>query len=256
MNLKLNGKVYLISGSSKGIGFFIAQCFLEENAKVVITGRDEEALGKAESLLVEKNPGRVFTLNGDLTDLSTIKRHIKNTLGHFGRLDGVVANVGDGSEPMGMLEGEDIWKKSYDINVKSNMLLIQESVPEMKKYGGSITLISSIAGIEDIQAPLAYSMHKASLISASKKLSRILAVDKIRVNVIAPGNIFLSGGVWDKKKNRDEKGVLDYIHSAVPLGTFGDPEDIGYLCVFLASEKAKFITGSVIVADGGQTKSY
>jgi 3-oxoacyl-[acyl-carrier protein] reductase len=256
MNLELNNKVYFISGSSKGIGFFIAQCFLEEGAKVVITGRDDKALKKAESILREKKLGQVLALGGDLTDPDTIRALIKKTVDHFGKLDGVIANIGSGSEPMGMLEGPEIWESSYDVNIKSSMLLAQESALHMKKMGGSITFISSIAGIEDIQAPLAYSVHKAALVAASKKLSRILAVDKTRVNVIAPGNIFFPGGVWEKKKNKDEKNVLDYISSMVPLNTFGEPEDIGYLCVFLASKKAKFITGSVIVADGGQTKSY
>lgn len=255
MNLGLNDKVYLISGSSRGIGFGIAQCFLEEGAKVVITAREEDALMEAEWVLNEQHSGRVLALCGDLTKPNTIKSHLKRVTKHFGRLDGVVANMGSGREPMGM-QSQEIWESSYDINLKPSMLLAQESAAYMGKEGGSITFISSIAGIEDIQAPVAYSVHKAALVAASKKLSRILAADNIRVNVIAPGNILCPGGIWEKKKNADEQGVLNYIKSAVPLGTFGDPKDIGYLSVFLASQKAKFITGSVIVADGGQTKSY
>jgi 3-oxoacyl-[acyl-carrier protein] reductase len=256
MNLEIKDKVYFVSGSSKGIGFSIAKCFLEEGAKVVITGRNKESLRTAELELLEKNPGRILALNGDLTDLDTIKQQIKTTINHFGRIDGIIANMGSGAEPMGLLEDEEIWDLSHKINLKGSVLLAQVSAHFFPKTGGSITFISSIAGMENIEAPLAYSVYKAGLLAAAKKLSNILAVNKIRVNVIAPGNIFFPGGVWEKKKHQDEQKVLNYIHSTVPLDMFGDPEDIGCLCVFLASKRAKFITGSVIVADGGQTKSY
>ena len=256
MNLDLEDKVFLIGGSSQGIGFSIARCFLDEGAKVVITGRDSKALGEAQSILREKYGENIFALEGDLSNLDTVKKNIEKTISRFKKLDGVIANVGNGSEPMEISEYENTYQKSYEVNVKSSMILVQESIPYLKKNGGSVTFIGSIAGIEDIKAPLAYSMHKAALVSAAKKLSRTLSADKIRVNLVAPGNIFVPGGVWDRKKSQDEKGVLDYLSTEVPLNTLGDPEDIGYLCVFLASKKAKFITGSVIVADGGQTRSY
>src|SRR5688572_16576021 len=101
MNLELKNKVYLVSGSSKGIGFSIAKCFLEEGATVVITGRDQDDLKKAEAVLIQEKLGNVLALSGDLKDFSTIKRHIKKVMAQFGRLDGVVANVGSGAEPMG-----------------------------------------------------------------------------------------------------------------------------------------------------------
>lgn len=257
MDLNLHKKVYFLSGSSKGIGLGIASCFLQEGASVVITGRDLKTLEEAKSRLANVfGNDNILVLSGDLSNLINIKKCLDAAVSHFGRLDGVIGNIGFGSESTLLPLDSNLLKSSHDLNFKSSYLLMQEAIPYLKLNSGTIVVIGSIAGHEDIQAPIAYSAYKAALIAASKKLARRLGNVGIRVNVISPGNIFFSGGIWDKKIQQDRDEVLKYLKNEVPLNSFGDPEDIGNLCVFLASDKAKFITGSVMAVDGGQTRTF
>ena len=112
--------------------------------------------------------------------------------------------------------------------------------------------VSSIAGIEALGAPTDYSTAKTAVISLAKNLARKSAPD-VRVNVLAPGNIFFENGSWDKKIKKDKKSVDEMISSEVPMKRFGTPEEVGDAAVFLCSDKAKFITGTTLVIDGGQT---
>ncbi|MBX9977172.1 MAG: SDR family oxidoreductase [Alphaproteobacteria bacterium] len=258
MDLNLTENVFFIAGSTKGIGLGIAECFLREGARVVITGRNRERLNSAFSCLATRfDSNRILPIHGDMQDFEHMKNQLDNVQKVFGRLDGVIANIGSGAEPLGLPSTPNIWEISFDKNLKASLQLVQASFPFLKMGGGgTITFISSIAGIEDIKAPMAYSLHKAALVAASKKLSREFSPFNIRVNVIAPGNILFPGGTWEKKQEQNTQEVTDYIRSEVPLNTFGDPEDIGNICVFFSSEKAKFITGSTVVVDGGQTRCF
>ena len=119
-----------------------------------------------------------------------------------------------------------------------------------------MTIISSIAGIEDIGAPLPYSASKAALTMYSKGLAKKLAGDSIRVNTVAPGNITFPNGNWERRQKVDPKAVQKLLDEEVPQKRFGAPEDIGNMVAFLASEKAGFITGGCFVVDGGQTSLF
>lgn len=257
MDLKLSDKVYLVAGSSRGIGLGIAKCFLEEGAKVVITGRNEKSVTIACDSLNNLYPGHVLPLVGDVGEKEVIFSHLEKTICHFKRIDGVIANVGNGREPLGLPDDDALWEKSYHTNFKTSLLLAKYSFPYLQKQNSStFTFISSITGLEDIGAPIFYSIYKSAIHGVSKMLSREFAKSGIRVNTVAPGNIFFEGGSWDKKIKENPDKIQDYINKEVPLKCFGTPKDIGHICTFLASDKAKFITGSVIVADGGQTRSF
>jgi 3-oxoacyl-[acyl-carrier protein] reductase len=256
MDLNIADKTYLIAGSSRGIGLGIAKCFLEEGAKVVITGRDDKSLLATYDALNALYPNKVMSLQGNLGDKTVIVSHIRKIICNFDRLDGVVANIGSGREPP-HLPDDDFWEHSYKINLKTSLLLAKEALCHIQKQvGGTFTFIGSIAGIEDLRAPIAYSIHKAALQAASKMLSREFAGSGTRINIVAPGNIFFEGGSWAQKMQDNPANTENYIKSEVPLQCFGTPEDVGNICTFLASDKAKFITGSVIVVDGGQTRSW
>ena len=125
---------------------------------------------------------------------------------------------------------------------------------DIRKWG-NIFFISSIAGVEFLGAASDFSVAISALISFAKILSHKMAPD-IRVNSIAPGNILFEGGSWDKKVKEKPEKINSYIQEKVPLKSFGTPEEIADLALFMASERAAFITGSCIVADGGQTNKF
>jgi 3-oxoacyl-[acyl-carrier protein] reductase len=120
---------------------------------------------------------------------------------------------------------------------------------------GAIVFVNSIVAVESTPAPLAYSSAKAALLNYTKNLARQVAADGIRVNTVAPGNIFFDGGSWDKHLQARRDEVLGYIASEVPMQRFGKPEEIADAVAFLASARASFVTGACLVADGGQTRS-
>jgi 3-oxoacyl-[acyl-carrier protein] reductase len=258
MNLAFNEKVVFVVGSSRGIGFSIAQQFLKEGACVVLSGRDEPSLEAAyQKLNGEFSSDKILKINADLCKKNDIKQAFEKIHSRFKRIDCVIANIGSGREESGLDFDEDTLEKSFLTNLKGSLLLAKQAMEYFKvQKSGNMIFISSIAGVEDINAPVGYSAHKAGLIAASKKLARLGGPYNIRVNVIAPGNIYFEGGGWDKKLKENKNQVEEYINREVSLGCLGEPSDVAHTAVFLSSDKAKFITGSVMVVDGGQTRSF
>jgi 3-oxoacyl-[acyl-carrier protein] reductase len=115
--------------------------------------------------------------------------------------------------------------------------------------------VASIAGLESMPAPLPYSAAKAALVNYGKNLSRLLASRGVRVNSVAPGNVLFPGGSWERHLADRREEVLRYLQAEVPMQRFGRPEEIADLVVYLSSDRASFITGACVVADGGQTRS-
>jgi 3-oxoacyl-[acyl-carrier protein] reductase len=248
MNLGLKGKTALISGSSKGIGLSIATCLHNEGCNVILNSRNSSSLKK----LSENMGDNTSYLSGDVTKTSHCKKLVNHTIKKFGNIDILICNVGDGRSPKPGEEKLSDWKKMLDINLNSTINLITESLPSLKKTSGSIVCISSIAGIEITNAPIPYSVAKSALNSYVKNNSKPLAKFGIRINAIAPGNIFFKGSVWEKKLVKNKTKVLNMISKKVSMNRFGTPEEIANLTAFVASPLASFMTGNILVADGGQ----
>ncbi len=123
----------------------------------------------------------------------------------------------------------------------------------LKKSKGTLLFISSITGMEAFGAPTDYSTAKSAIIALAKNMARKLASDGIRVNVIAPGNVYFKGGSWDEKIQQDKKRVDKILKLTVPMNRFAIPQEIANSAVFLCSDRAGFITGTTLVVDGGQT---
>jgi 3-oxoacyl-[acyl-carrier protein] reductase len=258
MDLDLKDKVVFAAGSSRGIGRAIAEGFVKEGSKVIVTGRDKICLQTTvEELQKKYGPENIRGFSGDLGEIEKIKGHLDRTITTFGNLDIVVGNLGSGRGTTGYDLSDSEWDRLMHINLITNIIIAREAIPHLiKNHGGSITFTASIAGFETLRAPVAYEAAKAALISAAKNLSHELAQYSIRVNCVAPGNILFPGSTWDLKLKRDEKATMDYITSNVPFRRFGTPEEIANIVVFLASDRAAFVTGACVVADGGQTKSF
>ena len=255
MNLGLNNKRFLVTGASRGIGKAIASRLLEEGAKVTITARGAKDLNTvAEQLKTKFGAEKVLHISTDCTlatDLTVLKETI---LEAWDGLDGVVSNVGDGRSVPDPIPGHYQWEKTWQVNFESALLSTRIFLPQLQKSKGCLLFISSIAGVEALGAPVDYSTAKTALNAFAKNLSRKVAPD-VRVNVIAPGNIFFPGGNWDKKMEKDEKTVKAMIKNAVPMQRFGYPEEIADAVAFLCSKSAAFITGAILQVDGGQTVS-
>lgn len=253
MDLGLTNKVVLVAGSSRGIGKVIAEAFLKEGAKVLITGRTADVLDATVKDFLPKYDGSLISYCGDLTQEKDILGAISTARSKWGELDCIVANIGTGRIPnQPILTGKQ-WHHAFTQNFAGGVRLAEAVVPTLQqKKSGSVVFVSSIAGVQDIGAPPAYAAAKSGIISYAQDLARRVASDGVRVNAVAPGNIFFEGGTWDLKMKDNKQAVELYIHSNVPMQRFGTPEEIANLVVFLSSNCSSFTTGACFVADGGQ----
>jgi 3-oxoacyl-[acyl-carrier protein] reductase len=252
MDLELKNKIALITGSSKGIGKAIAKSLNQEECKIILNGRTNTILKNTSKSLGENIDYFVADVSNNKSCLKLRDYIIKK----YGKLDILVCNVGNGTSVSPGNETEKDWEKMLRINLTTTTNMIQTFKKLLSKSNGSITCISSIAGIETIDAPIAYATAKSALNTYVKQISRPLAEEKIRINVVVPGNIMFENSVWGGKLKKNPKKVKNFIKNQVPLKRFGKPEEIGDVVTFLSSAKASFITGSIFVIDGGQTRSF
>jgi 3-oxoacyl-[acyl-carrier protein] reductase len=253
MELNLNQKNVLVTGSSRGIGFAIAQAFLDEGANVIVNSIGDFSM---ESLKV-KNKSQLTYIKADVTQQDEAEKIVKKVTEIFNnRLDVLVCNVGSGKSIAPGFENRDEWQKSFEINFFSTTNIIEALKKFITRQTGSILCISSICGLEVLGAPLTYSAAKAALNSYVVGVSRVLGKDGVRVNAIAPGNILFEGSTWEAKIKENKLAVQDMLEREVSLKTLGNVDDISNMALFLSSEKAKFITGSIVVVDGGQVRSW
>jgi NAD(P)-dependent dehydrogenase (short-subunit alcohol dehydrogenase family) len=244
----LSGKVALVTGSTRGIGRSIAEELARAGAKVVISSRKAEACEQVKAEL-EKEKLEVLAKACNVSRKEELKALVDATLAKWGRIDIVVANAA--SNPYyGPLTGidDEAFDKIFANNLKSVLWLAGMTLPDMKS-GGSFTLVGSIGGLIANTVIGAYGMSKAAGHHLVRNLAAEWGPKNVRVNAIAPGLIKteFARALWEDPKRAEERV------SNTPLRRLGEPRDIGGIAVFLASDAAAFITGQVIVADGGVT---
>lgn len=256
MDLCLESKSVLITGSSRGIGYAIAKGFLKEGAKVTITGRNKETLSESAGNLKRiYGDDSTHSICADLTDIDAIEHTIKDASAHWGGIDILILNLGTGASVTGWDIGDAEWSRMMDINLRSAINVVENALHHMINRGsGSITFITSIAGNEVVKAPLPYSVAKTAVNAYMKNLAWQLGDKNIRVNAVSPGNVIFPGGTWDRKMKENSAFVEEYIAKEVPLARLATPEEIADLVIFISSERCSFMTGSCVVSDGGQTR--
>jgi 3-oxoacyl-[acyl-carrier protein] reductase len=253
MDLGLSGKKVLITGASRGVGEAIARKFLEENARTLIVSRGSPQLFDLQEQLQSKyGRDRIYAEKCDCSDIDSLTQLRLNIESTWNSLDIVIANVGDGRSVPDALPENEQWNQTWRNNFDSTLYTARTFLPMLKSSKGCILFVSSIAGMEAFGAPVDYSTAKTAVLGLAKNMARKLAKE-VRVNVLAPGNVYFSGGSWDEKIKKDPERVNGIIKSTVPMDRFGSPEEMADAAVFLCSERASFITGSVLVVDGGQT---
>jgi len=253
MNFNLSNKKVLITGASRGIGLAIAESFLQEGAKICLVSRGSKALFENEKKLqgaygLESS----FACKCDCTNIESLNSLKNKVKGKWSSLDIVVVNVGDGRSVSDALPDDEQWQKTWNSNFESALQTARIFLPMLEKSKGVLLFVSSIAGIEAFGAPTDYSTAKTAIIALAKNMARKLA-PTVRVNVIAPGNVFFDGGSWDEKIQQDKERLDEIIKSTVPMNRFATPQEIADSAVFLCSDRASFITGATLVIDGGQT---
>jgi 3-oxoacyl-[acyl-carrier protein] reductase len=250
MQLNLHEKVALVTGSTYGIGFAIAQKLAEEGARITLNGRVEATLQSAKQKLPNAS-----AYVADVRCPEECFQLVNHTIDQFGRLDILVCNVGSGvSLPPGQETPEE-WQRLLDINLRTATNMVWAAKEALKATSGNIICISSICGLEALGCPIAYASAKAALESFVHNAARPLGKDGIRINSVAPGNILFPGSVWDKKLTADKDAVNAMLEKEVSLKKLGTPEDVANMVAYLASPLASFITGATYVVDGGQIRS-
>lgn len=243
-------KIALVTGSSRGIGKYIALKLASENYHVVLTARNETELKNTANEIINKNQHCSYIVCDMQTDsgLNAALTEIEK----FGRLDVLVTNIGSGKTHNEISVDIAEWKRVFDINFFSVVSAINTFLPLLKKTKGQIVCISSIAGIEKISAPISYSVAKAAVISLVKQMMRPLSEQGVRINSISPGNVWIEGGSWDNKLKTDPERVNGIIQNAVALKKFVQPEEIANAVWFTISNPS--VTGQNITIDAGQTR--
>jgi len=253
MDLGLNHKRVLITGASRGIGAATAKVFLQEDSKVCIVSRGSQQLYETENQLqTQFGKEHIYAEQCDCTNPDALISLRERLQDKWSGIDIVMANVGDGRSVQDPLPSDQQWQQIWNNNFESALQTARVFLPMLQKSKGCLLFVSSIAAMEAFGAPVDYSTAKTAIAALAKNMARKLG-GEVRVNVLAPGNVWFSGGAWDEKIKQYPERVNKIIESTVPMNRFGTPEELADAAVFLCSERASFITGSVLVVDGGQT---
>ncbi len=246
--MDLKGKVALITGGSRGIGRAIALKLAALGADIIINYSSNEA--KAEEVVNElKALGRdALAVKANVSLLEDAKNLVEKAVDKFEKVDILVNNAGETRDNLLMRMTEEEWDKVFEVNLKGTFNVTKSLIRNMiKQKNCSIINIASVVGITGNAGQCNYSASKAGMIGFTKSLAKEVAKKNVRVNAVAPG--FIATDMTDKLSDK----VKEEYKKSIPLQRLGKPEDIANAVAFLASDMSDYITGQVLVVDGGMT---
>lgn len=260
MDLGLKNRVALVAASSRGLGKAVAEKLAEEGVKLVVCARNKKILEKTADDIFLETGISVFPLVVDLSQKDHIDAMVREALDLFGTIDILITNAG--GPPPGNFEDieDEEWGNGFDLTLMSAVRLIRAIVPGMKEQKwGRIINLTSVSVKQPVDGLLLSNVIRPGVVGLTKSLSQELAEYNILVNSVCPG-YHLTDRVKQllknnaKVKNISEKKAEKMITSQIPLGRMGKPEELADVVVFLASERASYVTGAVIQVDGGYVK--
>lgn len=251
MELGLGGKKAIITGGSRGIGFYTGQLLAEEGCSVAFCARNRDDIESAEQTL--KAAGvEAFGFQVDLEDEAATRDFAAQAISSLGGVDLVIHNA-SGFDMSGDEEG---WMRSFQVDMMAGVRLVQESLEALKESdAASVTFVGSMASKFHFgRPPSSYGAAKGAMRVYANDLAQAYGKNGIRANVVSPGAVWFEGGSWDQRKNENPK-FYAAVEKAIPLGRLGTAEELARIIGFVASPAGIWINASHIVADGGQVAS-
>ena len=249
--MDLGNKVAIVTGGAKGIGLASAECMLRHGAEVMIVDWSEEAASDGKKSLAALSKG-VDSVIADISKAADAERAIRAAVDRFGGIDVLVNNAGIQTFGDPVTTTEEVWDRTMNVNLKGHWLMSKYAIPEMLKRGkGSIVNVSSVQGLASQKNVVAYSTSKHAMIGLTRSMAVDMASRNVRVNCVCPGtvNTPMIQSIIELDADPEKlKKILDNMH---PLGRIAQPSEIGEVIAFLASDRASFMTGSIVVVDGG-----
>ncbi len=251
-----DGKVVVVTGAAMGIGLGIAEGFAEEDASVVVVDIDAEAAEAAARTLSNNGHAQHLAIVADVSKADDVERLVRDTVKALGRVDVLVNNAGI-QPALSNVKVEDLpeelWDRILDVNLKAHYLMARSCIPEMRKRGGGCIInIASTQGLQSQARVPAYAASKGGILSLTRQMALDYAKENIRVLAVCPGTVdtpLVRNAAIDSGLDPEE--ALKAWASGYPLLRVGTPMEVANVVVFLASEKASFMTGEYVCVDGG-----
>ena len=260
MDLGLQGKVAIVTGSSDGIGYASAHALAKEGVRVVLCARREALLAKARETVAMETGAEVLAVPCDVQQLPDVQRLVRETMESFGAIHILVNNAGN-VPSMQFAEVDDAqWHQMLEGKLLNYIRVTREVVPHMREAGwGRIVNIAGGGGRQPTATGMAVGVNNAAVINWTKSLSLQYAADGILVTTIAPGKIDTSRQIRNREREAAIRGMnLEVLQEDgvrdIPLKRVGRPEEVASVVVFLASERSSYMTGTCVTVDGGSTR--